>query len=106
GGVLGRLHRQGVEAFHHLGVGHGAAHGVQDDLVDAVGVVDGVAGGDPAPQGLAAEVGGLGAERVQDLGDLVDVVRNLQRVVGLGGVAVADEVDRPDREVLGVRGEV
>jgi hypothetical protein len=62
--------------------------------------------GDPATEGLAGEVRLLGAQRVEDVGDLVDVVRDLQRVVGLAGVAVADEVDRPDREVLGVRGEV
>ena len=105
-GVLGGLHGERVEALHDLGVGHRAAHRVEHDAVDAVGVVGGVAGGDPAAEGLAGEVGPLGAEGVEDRGDLVDVVPDLQRVVGLGGVAVADEVDGPHGEVLGVRGEV
>ena len=42
----------------------------------------------------------------RNVSHLLDVVLDLQRVIGLVGVAVADEVDGPAGEVLGVRAQV
>ena len=44
----------------------------------------------------------LDTDGVHELQHLVDVVLDLERVIGLGAVAVADEVDRPHREELRV----
>ena len=104
--VAGRVHRQRVEPLHHLRVGHRAAHRVQHDPVHPLGVQLREPGGDPAAEGLAGERRLFRADRVQETGDLLEVIRDLQRVLGFRAVAVADEVDGPDVEMLRVRLQV
>ena len=48
----------------------------------------------------------LDTDGVEERQQVLDVVADLKRVTGLVGVAVAQHVDRPRREMLGVRFEV
>ena len=69
-------------------------------------MVDGGAGRHPSAQRLPAQVHPLGADGVEERHQVRDVVADLQRMAGLVGVAVAEHVDGPGGEVLGVRLEV
>ena len=69
-------------------------------------MVDRGAGRHPPAERLTAEVRPLGADGVEERHQVLHVVADLQRVAGLVGVAVAEHVDGPGGEVLGVRLEV
>src|SRR5690606_12694654 len=77
GGFGGRGHGQGEDAPHDLRVGLGAAGGVEHQPVDAAGMVDGGAGGDPAAERFAAQTDFLGADGVEEGGQVSDVVGDL-----------------------------
>ena len=69
-------------------------------------MVDGGSGRHPSPERLPAQVRSLGADGLEERHQVGDVVADLQRVTRLVGVAVAEHVDGPGGEVLGVRLEV
>jgi hypothetical protein len=106
GAVAGAVHQYCLVGWISCAVGHRAAHRVQHDALHLVRVVHREASGDPAAQRLAGERSPIRPDRLQHVQQLVDVVRDLQRMLGLAAVAVTDEVDSPARKVLGVRAQI
>ena len=92
--------------MHHHGIGLGAAGGVEHEPIDHVRMVDGGAGGHPAPERFAAQAGAIDTDGAQHGHQVLDIVADFQRVARLVGVAVAQHVDRPGPEVLRVRRQV
>ncbi len=76
------------------------------NLSTFVRMVNRGSGHHPAAQRFTGKVGARDADGVQEGQQMVDVVTNLQWVTGFIGVAVTQHVDRPCREVLGVRRQV
>jgi hypothetical protein len=65
-------------------------------------VIDRQLGGHPPTEGFPGEIGLLNPDGVQEGDHLVDVVLDLKGVIGLVAVPVADEIDCPAGEMLGV----
>ena len=70
GGGLG----EGADAVHHFGRCHGPTRGVEHQAQHSLRVGGGELDGDPAPQGLAVEVGLLNPEMIEQAEQMPDVM--------------------------------
>jgi len=77
-----------------------------EESVQPIRMDGGGLGRDPAAKRLTGQQRSLRADGVEDGEQVIDVVGDLQRMAGLVGVAVTEHVDRPRREVFGVRLEI
>ncbi len=100
------LVRQALEALHDLGMSRPAAGGVEHQLVNDLGVVDGQIGPDPAAQRLAGYQRAGPAQALEDGQHVIGVVLDLVIDGRLVGPAVPEHVDGHEPEVLAVRAEV
>ena len=95
-----------LQPLHDLRMGGPAAGGIENELLDRGGTMDGEISRDPAAQRFTADHRLVPAEGLDDREHVVGVVLHLIVDCGLVGPTVAEHVDGDEPEMIGMRAEV